>query len=213
MALKLQKDTNVRLGDILVARGLCDENIVYEALAEQFGVYYVNLDIEPLDQSLLQSEDVLLYLQHHCVPWRSSLGGIVFATTNIEALSTFIEQKDLPYGNFNWVVVQKSQLVHHVYMNMAQILVTQVLESNLSNDNNASIRVSPLQKLLLWCLLGVASFCLIFYPQVLGKFLIIGMLVVYFSNIFVRLLALILELSRCNKSTVQRNWKKVPHIY
>jgi hypothetical protein len=141
------------------------------------------------------------------------LGGIVFATTNIEALSTFIEQKDLPYGNFNWVVVQKSQLVHHVYMNMAQILVTQVLESNLSNDNNASIRVSPLQKLLLWCLLGVASFCLIFYPQVLGKFLIIGMLVVYFSNIFVRLLALILELSRCNKSTVQRNWKKVPHIY
>ncbi len=63
-AIKATKTTNKRLGEILLEKGLVDEDVLHKAIAKQFGLKYVNLDnisIPPEAVSLIPGELIRRY--------------------------------------------------------------------------------------------------------------------------------------------------------
>lgn len=83
-ALAEQKRTGVRLGDILISRGLLPPLKLYVALAEQKRTPLVDLAAEPPDASLVDPSLIQLYLAHRMVPWRKRNGVLHIAAAEPE---------------------------------------------------------------------------------------------------------------------------------
>ncbi len=69
-ALHAQRDTGCRLGSVLVARGWTDADAVAGALAEQWGLGFVDLAFDPPEAGLADPADLEIYLSHRLIPWR-----------------------------------------------------------------------------------------------------------------------------------------------
>jgi cellulose synthase/poly-beta-1,6-N-acetylglucosamine synthase-like glycosyltransferase len=69
-ALRAQRETPFRLGQLVTVRGLSSETSVSSALAEQRGLGFVDLVRNPPDPALLDPAEVEVYLSEGIVPWR-----------------------------------------------------------------------------------------------------------------------------------------------
>lgn len=69
-ALSIQPGTGAALGDLLIAHGWADAAAVAEALAQQWGLGYANLDQDPPDPDAHDPTALDIYLEHRIVPWR-----------------------------------------------------------------------------------------------------------------------------------------------
>jgi cellulose synthase/poly-beta-1,6-N-acetylglucosamine synthase-like glycosyltransferase len=81
VALARQSVSGRRLGDLLVARGWASGGAVAGALAEQWGMEFTDLEVDPPDGGLVRPEMVEIYLTHRILPWRR-IGGVTIHVTD-----------------------------------------------------------------------------------------------------------------------------------
>ncbi len=99
-AIDLQKRWGSRLGDIILAKGWISAYQFYQALAKHYQRPFINLDDEPIDESLFDMQDIDGYVEHSLLPWRRRDGITYVAVYNptpeaIEfAVSRYGEQVD-----------------------------------------------------------------------------------------------------------------------
>ncbi|MEM7424410.1 MAG: glycosyltransferase family 2 protein, partial [Pseudomonadota bacterium] len=75
-ALRAQRKSNARIGEILVARGEATETDIAKALAVQWGIGFIDLRQDDGNPSLVEAADVPLYLRYCALPWQR-LGKII----------------------------------------------------------------------------------------------------------------------------------------
>lgn len=69
-ALTLQQRSGSRLGDILIGQGVLDYYTLYNAIADYYGLPFVDLLKDPPDAQLLHQADADHYLRLQAIPWR-----------------------------------------------------------------------------------------------------------------------------------------------
>ncbi len=69
-ALKAQRTSRARLGEILGSLGLARRSDITAAAARQRGMPFVDLSAQPPDPTLLNSADVSTYIDRQILPWR-----------------------------------------------------------------------------------------------------------------------------------------------
>ncbi|MDX1975801.1 MAG: glycosyltransferase [Rickettsiales bacterium] len=82
-ALRLQAISGERLGDILIAEGSVNYLNLYRAIAEHYGLAFVNLLKTPPDPDLLKQADPNVCLKLRAIPWRQRDEQIIIATTEL----------------------------------------------------------------------------------------------------------------------------------
>ncbi len=92
-ALGAQVHTGVRLGDILLGDGTLGTLTLYHAVAEHYGLRFVNLMHASPDPALVDGRYLERYITLRVLPWRREMGTLTFATSEpSEALDRFITQ-------------------------------------------------------------------------------------------------------------------------
>lgn len=75
-----------RLGEILTAQGKVAPRAVAEALAEQLGMVFADLDADPPGLRDIDPARIAACLRHRAVPWRVAGGDVVLAAADPESL-------------------------------------------------------------------------------------------------------------------------------
>lgn len=92
-ALHVQTQTGGRLGDVLLGHGALGTLNLYQAVADHYGLRFVNLLTQPPEAELLSVRHLETYIALRVIPWRQELGTLTFATSEpSEALDRFITQ-------------------------------------------------------------------------------------------------------------------------
>jgi len=77
--LSKKKITTQRLGNICIEEGLCSEEDVAKAIAEQFGMQYINLDKEERDEELLKRAPFDKLISYNVAPVKIENGKLLVA--------------------------------------------------------------------------------------------------------------------------------------
>lgn len=77
--LSKKKITRQRLGNICIEEGLCSEEDVAKAIAEQFGMQYINLDREERDEELLKKAPFDKLISYNVAPVKIENGKLIVA--------------------------------------------------------------------------------------------------------------------------------------
>jgi type IV pilus assembly protein PilB len=77
--LSKKKITRKRLGNICIEEGLCSEEDVAKAIAEQFGMQYINLDKEERDEELLKRAPFDKLISYNVAPVKIENGKLLVA--------------------------------------------------------------------------------------------------------------------------------------
>ncbi len=92
-ALHLQSQTGGRLGDILLSSGSVGTLSLYQAIADHYGLRFINLLTHPPEANLPKVKYLEDYIRLKVLPWRRELGTLTFATSEpSEALDQFISK-------------------------------------------------------------------------------------------------------------------------
>ncbi len=79
-ALRLKDEWGSRLGDVILTTGWVRPQDFYCALADHFGLAFVDLMHEPVDDALVDRDKLLDYSQHLYIPWKRVGGELIVAT-------------------------------------------------------------------------------------------------------------------------------------
>jgi len=82
-ALRIQERDGSRLGDILVSEGMTTYLPLYRAIAQSYGLPFVDLLARPPDAGLLDSMGCDTYLKLRLIPWRREGNTVVIAVSEI----------------------------------------------------------------------------------------------------------------------------------
>lgn len=96
--LALHRAMNTRLGDTLIAEGLIRRADLYEALAEQHGLIYADLERMPVDPDLAWALGSDTCLENGVIPWRR-MGNVLFVATDRPDMFDHVSQNELPEGD------------------------------------------------------------------------------------------------------------------
>lgn len=77
-ALELGRRWQMRLGDVVTAKGFARPIDVQKALAVHLGLPFVDLRAEPADPALLSAADLPNYVRARAIPWRTSEDGTLW---------------------------------------------------------------------------------------------------------------------------------------
>src|SRR3569832_2405683 len=73
------------LAQTIISSGQVRPIDYYKTVAEVYGVRFVDLRAEPIDEGLIDVHDRADYAERHLVPWRKVDGRLMIATTEISA--------------------------------------------------------------------------------------------------------------------------------
>ena len=99
LVLDQQGQLNQRFGKVAIDKGLVKDDVVAQALAQQFGLEYVDLDIVIPDPELDEEFPAELSVRYHFIPLEKTETGLVIAIadpTNVASLDELERQLDLP---------------------------------------------------------------------------------------------------------------------
>jgi type IV pilus assembly protein PilB len=94
-----QRESGKRFGETGIAQGLLSEAVVAQALAQQFGLEYADLDSVIVDPALNESLPAELPLRYNFIPLQKTEEGLVIAIadpTNVADLDDLEMQLDVP---------------------------------------------------------------------------------------------------------------------
>ena len=102
--ITIQKETGVRLGDIIISQNFASYLQLYGALAEHYDLPFVNLLQHPPDKSLILAQDAENYILSQAIPWQQDDDGkIIIALTELsEDTNTWITRH---YGKNVGIVI------------------------------------------------------------------------------------------------------------
>lgn len=116
-ALETQKNWGSKIGSILLGSGKIRSYKFYQALAEQKGLPFADLEKDSADKELLHAEDRDEYLKFGFIPWKKEGGKILIATYNPSPeLEKFLAEK---YGNYSFVITSNFDIYRTVQKSFA----------------------------------------------------------------------------------------------
>ena len=92
-ALESQTKWKVRLGAALLAIGALTEEELYAALSVQSDLPFVDLRATPSNLLLLERSDVDFYLEHQCVPWRTTSDQEIWVAADVSAARAALSRR------------------------------------------------------------------------------------------------------------------------
>ncbi|MBI4920602.1 MAG: glycosyltransferase [Devosia nanyangense] len=95
-ALRQQAETGSDLAHIIIAGGLVRPMDYYKAVASVYQLPFVNLQLDPIDDTLADIHDRVDYSDRNLIPWRMQAGRLCIATTSITPEQ--FEWADARYG-------------------------------------------------------------------------------------------------------------------
>ncbi len=164
-AMKEQKKSGGRLGEILASLGKLSPLQLHKALAEQSHRPFVNLLKHPCEASLLSADQLSDYIRFNALPWRKVDGHMVIACTHVtDDLSTWASKhfgEKTEYvitspRDIGWMTEQ--HFASHIDTNIRELLATQ------SPEFSARQTLSPKQKRDLILFAAMLATCAIWYP-------------------------------------------------
>jgi type IV pilus assembly protein PilB len=99
LVLEQQGKSGQRFGEIAMARGLLSDEVIAQALAQQFGLEYVDLSAAVVDSELAASLPTELPIRYSFVPLQKTEEGLMVAIsdpTNVATLDNLEMQLDMP---------------------------------------------------------------------------------------------------------------------
>ncbi|MDH4026730.1 MAG: GspE/PulE family protein [Desulfuromonadales bacterium] len=93
-----QRESGQRFGETAIARGVLSDDVVAQALAQQFGLEYADLDTVVADPALGESLPPDLFIRYNFIPLQKTEDGLVIAIsdpTNVAELDDLEMQLDM----------------------------------------------------------------------------------------------------------------------
>ncbi|MCH2038459.1 MAG: hypothetical protein MK137_07705 [Rickettsiales bacterium] len=107
-ALAQQKQCGSKLGEILLSKGKITHHDISEAIAKQYHVQHINLNQDPGDASLLESDDIDVYFRYMLIPWKIK-NGITTVVTSDYSSKTYQWAKRR-YGNIKLAIASRKDI-------------------------------------------------------------------------------------------------------
>jgi type IV pilus assembly protein PilB len=99
LVLEHQGKSGLRFGETAIARGMLSDELIAQALAQQFGLEYIDLAEVLSDPEVAESLPPELPIRYNFIPLRKGEDGLVIAIfdpTNVSALDNLEMQLDMP---------------------------------------------------------------------------------------------------------------------
>jgi glycosyltransferase XagB len=199
--LSLQNQRRSRLGDIIISEGIMTYLELYSALAEHYGLEFVNLLADYPDENLLSVVNLDDYIRLRTIPWKLHNGKIVIAITEYsDATLCWIEER---FGD-NYEIVLTSPLD-------IRITIARVFGNYLEEDSklhlwqqnpelSAMVTATPMTKKMLYIMLIIAACLIAIFPMQSSMLFIAFCSISYFISMLVKMF-IFMEGCRENKPT------------
>lgn len=204
--LTWQNHSRSRLGDIIISEGIMTYLELYSAIAEHYGLEFVNLIEDYPDENLLSIVNIDDYIRLRLIPWKLYNGRIVIAITDYsDATMHWIEERFSK--NYELVITSPLDI---------RVTIARVFGSYLEEDSklhlwqqnpeaSAMVTASPMTRKLL-CILLLAASCLIaIFPMQSSMLFIAFCSVAYFISMLVKMF---IFMEGC-KQGAQPDWQEI----
>ena len=163
-ALQKQAGWGSRLGDVVLALGWVKAVDFYRVLARHFDLEFINLTTDPVDESLLRTEEYPAYAQHLYLPWRRVNGVLWIATA--EPGSRYLQEHLGNQPDVSFIVTSKfdilwelQRVAGHVFSHQAVLELAQT-----DPEHSAQTVITEQQKQVIFLLLMVLAVSVYFVP-------------------------------------------------
>ena len=103
-ALSRQQIEQSKIGKILMSGNIVRPLAFHKAIAEKYGVEFVDLNLNPPNQKLIQKQEKQNYFSLEAMPWREDVEGITIACSDINDDVRRWAVKQYPYKQINFVI-------------------------------------------------------------------------------------------------------------
>ena len=110
-AIALQKKTGRRMGQIIVSKGWVDEGVFLSTLGEQLSIPYLVLRQGLVDPDIFEKLDTEVYQRLKVIPMFMVHGELTLATSDPQAMASFSEIEEKLKCKVRPVLVRKSDIV------------------------------------------------------------------------------------------------------
>lgn len=154
-ALDLHRQWDMRLGEVLMAKGWVRAVDFYSFLAEQQNLAFVDLMREPPEDDLLDGDAVDRYVAEQCMPWRRVGRRVVWVTTEPHQAAETLS-RHLPAGSFDLAVTSKFDILWALQQRFSERFTERAVFELYEQDpvNSARNVVTPSQVVFIWILLS-----------------------------------------------------------
>jgi len=167
VALRQKAEWGSTLAQTVISLGYIRPIDYYRTVAEVYGLPFVNLQQQPIDETLVKIEDRLDYADRGIIPWRTVNGKLVLAATTLTA--DHIEWADARFGldNYDLVITSPFDILWqtaHLFRDWDSFFAREALFS-WKPEHSAKFTVTKPQKLVLWGMLAALVLGLILAPM------------------------------------------------
>ncbi|MEO7221856.1 MAG: glycosyltransferase family 2 protein [Devosia sp.] len=166
-AMQRRGEWGSSLAQTIISAGLVRPIDYYRAVAETYGLPFVDLQREPIDPALTCIEDRPDYAERSMVPWQMKDGRLLIATTSISR--EHIEWADARFGEDGYDLVITSPLdilwqTQSLFRDWDSFFAREALYS-WKPEHSAKYTVTTPQKLVIWALLALLVSSLALAPM------------------------------------------------
>jgi cellulose synthase/poly-beta-1,6-N-acetylglucosamine synthase-like glycosyltransferase len=167
VAMRQASDWGSSLSQTIISAGEVRPVDYYRAVADVYGVRFVDLTKEPIDETLVTVEDRAEYAERHMVPWRKLDGRLMIAATEITA--EHFNWGDARFGadNYDFVITSPFDILwetQKLFRDWDSFFAREALYS-WKPEHSAKFTVTRPQKLTLWAMLAAFVLALVLAPM------------------------------------------------
>jgi len=167
VAMRQAPEWGSGLAQTIISSGQVRPIDYYRAVAEVYGVRFVDLKAEPIDEALVDVKDRADYAERHLVPWRKIDGRLLIATTEISA--EHFNWGDARFGadNYDFVITSPFDILwetQKLFRDWDSFLAREALFS-WKPEHSAKFTVTRPQTVTLWAMLGLLAVALVLAPM------------------------------------------------
>jgi len=166
-AMKRRAEWGSSLSQTIISAGLMRPMDYYGAVAECYGLPFVDLQKEPIDPALTRIEDRADYAARTMVPWQRKDGRLLIATTTINREN--VEWADARFGEngYDFVITSPFDILWQtqaLFRDWDSFFAREALYS-WKPDHSAKFTVTRPQKLVIWGMLALLVVSLVLAPM------------------------------------------------
>ncbi len=167
IAMRQTAEWGSSLASTIIALGLVRPIDYYKTVAEVYGLPFVDLQQEPIDERLTRVEDRADYAERNIVPWRRISGRLILAATEITTEHFLWGDERFGADNYEFVITSPFDILwqtQQLFREWDSFFAREALYS-WKPEHSAKYTVTKPQKLVLWALLAMLVVSLVLAPM------------------------------------------------
>lgn len=204
--LALQEHSNSRLGDIIIAEGILSYLQLYTALAEHYGLEFIDLLQSPPDKIWLSSYDIANYIRFRAIPIKIEYGKIIIAISEYsDETKKWINSR---FGTNTKLVLTSPLDIRKTIERVFGDFLEEESKLQLWQQNpemSARVTTSPATQKFIYILLLTTLAMLIIFPTQTSVVFITFCCISYFLSMLIKMLIFI----EGSKQNISPNWDSI----